>query len=211
MNRLTDHFFKADRPFFTHVDVATSIEGTDFSRHALIKRAIAAGEVLNIRRGLYCLAPPFQKKPVNIYSIAQHVYGPSYVSLESALSYHGWIPEAVHACTCACVGNARKFGTPLGIFSYTRVPQRTFYFDVERCGAGSGDVFLMASPAKALADHAYTHHVTWTGIGEAAASLRIDADDWASVRPRGLSELRDNYRSGRVRRFLTGWLEALQT
>lgn len=211
MNRLTKQFFKAPTGVFTQSDIAALIEGTDFSRHGLIKRAIAAGEILNIRRGLYCLAPEYQKKPVSVYSLAQRVYGPSYLSMETALSHHGWIPEAVYACTCASFGNSKKFATPLGVFSYQRVPQQTFFHGVQRCSDEHGNVFFMASPAKALVDYLYVHQLHWTGIAEPIGSLRIDEDELACVTTAELEALLDNYRNGRVKRFLTGWLREVKS
>ena len=210
MNKLTQYFFKADRPVFTQTDVAVAIEGTDFSRHGLIKRAIASGELLNVRRGLYCLAEPFQKKPVNVYGISQLVYGPSYVSLESTLSFHGWIPEAVYACTCVSFNSAKEFDTPLGLFSYKRVPQKAFYMGVDRCVDEHGNVFFMASPAKALADYVYVRRLTWTGVDAAIGSLRIEPEEIRSVEPAELSDVASNYGSRRVQRFLSGWLRTLE-
>ena len=206
MNRLTKQFFRAPAGVFTISDVAVLVDGTDFSRHGLIKRAIAAGEILNIRRGLYCLAPEFQKKPVSLYSLAQRVYGPSYISMESALSYHGWIPEAVYACTCASFSNSKEFETPLGVFTYKRVPQHTFFLGVERHNDENGNVFFMASPAKALVDYLYIHQLDWTSIDEPTRSLRIGEDELACVTAEELEVLLKNYSNGRVKRFLNGWL-----
>lgn len=211
MNRLTKQFFKAPTGVFTQADVATLLEGTDFSRHGLIKRAIAAGEILNIRRGLYCLAPEYQKKPVSVYSLAQRIYGPSYISMETALSHHGWIPEAVYACTCASFGNSKEFATPLGVFSYQRVPQHTFFHGVQRCNDDNGNVFFMASPAKALVDYLYVHQLHWTGLDDPIGSLRIDEDELARVTTAELEALLDNYSNGRVKRFLTGWLDGVKS
>ena len=210
VNKLTEHFFRADRPVFTQADVAVAIERTDFSRHGLIKRAIASGEILNVRRGLYCLAEPYQKRPVRVYSISQHVYGPSYVSLESALSLHGWIPEAVYGCTCVSFNNAKEFDTPLGLFSYKRAAQKTFYTGVERCVDEHGNVFFMASPAKALADYVYVRRLTWPDVDGAIDSLRIEPEEFTSTQPGELSELVSNYGSRRVKRFLNGWLQLLE-
>lgn len=209
MNRVTQHFFNAPTGVFTQPEVAVAVDGSDFSRHGLVKRALAKGEILDIRRGLYCLAPRYQKKPVSVYGLAQRVYGPSYISLETALSYHGWIPEAVYACTCVSSGRAKEFTTPLGLFSYKRVPQRTFYAGVERCVDPDGNTWFMAAPAKALADYVYVHRPGWTTVDEASASLRIETDELTSTPPEQLDVLADNYSNRRVRRFLQTWKEAL--
>ena len=209
MNRLTQHFFSVPTGVFTQPGAAVVVDGSDFSRHGLVKRALANGEILDIRRGLYCLAPRYQKKPVSIYGLAQRVHGPSYISLETALSYHGCIPEAVHACTCVSAGRAREFITPLGLFSYKRVPQRTFYVGVERCVDPDGNTWFMASPAKALADYVYVHRPSWTTIDEASANLRIEAEELAGVTPEQLDDLIDNYSNCRVRCFLATWKKAL--
>ena len=209
MNRLTERFFQAPSCIFSQAEVAVALDVSPFSRHALVKRALAKGEILGIRRGLYCLAPRYQKKPVSVFAAAQRIYGPSYVSMESALSYHGWIPEAVHTCTCASYGNAREFHSPLGLFVYRRVPQRVFYAEVERIRDPSGNVFLMASPVKALADYVYAHKPEWKEIGDAAESLRIEPEDLASVSSAQIEELSSNYSNRRVRRLLASWKERL--
>lgn len=206
MNRVTAPFFQSPATVFSQSDVAVAVDGSEFSRHGLVKRALAKGEILQIRRGLYCLAPRYRKKSVSVYAVAQRVYGPSYVSMETALSFHGWIPEAVHVCACASFGNAKDFDTPLGLFVYRRIPQRVFYAGVERRADADGNVFFMASPAKALADYVYVHRVNWT-IDDASASLRIEPDDLAAVASELLDALIDNYSSRRVRRFLASWKE----
>jgi len=209
LNRLTAHFFQSPSSVFTQADVAAVLEGSTYSRHALVKRALANGEILGIRRGLYCLAPHYQKKPVSVYAVSQRIYGPSYVSMESALSYHGWIPEAVHACTCASYGNAKEFNTPLGVFLYRRVPQRVFYAAVERVVDPSGNVFFMAVPVKALTDYLYVHKPDWNSVGEAAESLRIEQEDLATVSINQIETLAHTYTNRRVQRFLASWKKEL--
>lgn len=189
---------------FTSQDVATLFPGSEDRRYGLVKRAIASGQIVHIRRGLYCLGLEYQKKSVNLYALAQHVYGPSYVSLESALGWHGWIPEAVHAITSASFGKSKEFRTPLGVFSYDRVPQKVFYTDVQRCTDASGNVFLMAGPLKALADYVYVRKKDWTGIGPVLDSLRIEPDELTQVMGGVFDTLLGNYSSSRVRRFLEG-------
>jgi len=179
-------------------------------RFGLVKRAIAGGEIVHIRRGLYCLASKYRKYPVNLHSLAQRIYGPSYISLESALSRHGWIPEAVHTITSVSLKKSREFKTPLGVFSYTRVPQKVFYESVERLSDDAGNVFLMASPVKSLVDYVYVHRKDWSGIEPVVESLRIDHEELESVTGEQLDALRANYRSRRVRRFIEGMMRDLK-
>jgi predicted transcriptional regulator of viral defense system len=205
MNRLTRQFFdKAPSGLFSSRDVSVLLPGGDNSRHALIKRTIAQGEIVNIRRGLYCLAPEYRKQPINQYAIAQQVYGPSYVSLESALSYHNWIPEAVYAFTSVSLKNSKDFETPLGLFTYKRVPQNIFYAGVERFIDKSGNVFLMAAPIKALADYVYIHRRDWAGLEPVVKSLRVEPQELAGLSAECLRLLSDNYRSRRIQTFIKG-------
>ena len=205
MNRLTRQFFeKAPGGLFSSRDVSVLVPGSDNRRYALIKRAIAHGELINICRGLYCLAPEYRKKPINTYSIAQQLYGPSYVSLESALSYHSLIPEAVYACTSVSLKESKDFETPLGLFSYKRVPQNIFYAGVERFTDENGNVFLMAAPIKALADYVYIHRRDWAGLEPVVKSLRVDPQELEGLSAECLRALSDNYRSRRVQKFING-------
>ncbi len=210
MNRLTEQFFQNPTGVFAFPEVSAALDASPFSRHGLVKRALAGGEILNIRRGLYCLAPRYQKRPVNPFALAERIYGPSYISMETALRHHDWIPEAVHVCTCASYGNAKEFNTPLGVFSYSRVPQRIFYAGVERRVEPDGNVFFMASPAKALADYFYVRRPPWKSIRDASGSLRIEEEEIHAVDADELSLLEENYTNRRVRHFLAGWREALR-
>ena len=210
MNRLTEKIFeKAPFGYFTSRDAAVLFPGSEDRRYALVKRAIANSEIIHIRRGLYCLASKYRKK-VNLYALAQHVYGPSYISLESALGWYGWIPEAVYILTSVSLGKSKEFKTPLGVFSYTRVPQKVLYAGVERQRDEAGDVFLMANPIKALADYVYIHKKEWTGLKPVAESLRVEPEEFETVLPDYFDGLAENYKSRRVRRFIKGLRKDLE-
>ncbi|MBI9017357.1 MAG: hypothetical protein JEZ07_08875 [Phycisphaerae bacterium] len=203
MNKLTQIFYeKAPFGLFSSNDTAVLLPGSDNSRQGLVKRALANDEIIKIRRGLYCLNRKFQQKPVNTFAIAQHVYGPSYISLESALNYHGWIPEAVYACTNASLKNSKEFNTPLGLFSYKRVPQKILYAGVDRIKDSNGNIFLMATALKALADYIYIHKLDWLGTKPAIKSLRVEPDEFEKLSSEDFDEISNNYRSQRVLDFL---------
>lgn len=206
MNQLTEIFLNAPGGIFTLPEVATVLPGSEHRRNGLIKRAIARNEIVQVRRGVYCLAPRFRRGSVSAFALAQRLHGPGYISFETALAHHGWIPEAPHVCASASLRKARRFDTPLGLFTYHRVPQRVFYAHVDRWVDRDGGVALIAAPQKALADLVYLGRQPWSGIREAADSLRIEQEDWRGVPPKTLADLAGNYTSRRVRAFLTDWV-----
>ncbi len=211
MNRLTEKAIELmPGGLMTARDVVFLLGGTDDSRYAIVKRALAGGEILRIRRGLYCLSPRLLKRPIDSLALAQHIYGPSYVSLETALAHHGWIPEAVHAVTCVCLKRPAQFDTPVGLFTYARVPQQILFADVDRQTQQDGQIVFMAGPVKALADYVYTYKKDWVGGSPLVKSLRIEEELLDQVRAEEAAQLAENYRSRRVRRFLRGLCKDLK-
>ena len=195
---------KAVRGVFTRPEVACWIGGSPDRQFSLLKRAMAAGEVVRIHRGLYCLATKYLRQQIDPLVLAQVIYGPSYISLETALSYHGWIPEAVYAVTSTSLGRSREFDTPMWHFSFTRVPQETFYAGVTRAVKEEAGSFLLASPLKALADYVYIHRCDWNSARPVVESLRVDESSLAGVDPTSFDRLMANYPARRVQRFLKG-------
>jgi hypothetical protein len=215
MQKLTENVLeKSDTGSFTLMEVARWVGGSSNRQFALLKRALKSGEVIRIHRGLYCLASKYLRRKPDPLVLAQRIHGPSYVSLETALSYHDWIPEAVYAITSASMDRSREFETPLGHFSFTRIPQKVFYTEVTRIekeggsktepGFHVGESYLMASPLKALADYVYAHRLDWVSAGPVIESLRVDESSLAGIKVETLERLLANYSSRRVRRFLEG-------
>ncbi len=203
---------KSDTGAFTLLELSQWVGGTSNRQFALLKRALKSNEVIRIHRGLYCLAPKYLRRKPDPLIFAQLIHGPSYISLETSLSYHGWIPEAVYAITSASMDRAREFETPLGHFSFTRIPQKVFYAEVTRIEKQdgnepsflAGESFLIASPLKALADYVYAHRLDWTSAEPVIESLRVDENSLAGIDSEIVELLINNYSSQRVRRFLKG-------
>jgi predicted transcriptional regulator of viral defense system len=191
------------RDFFTDADIANLIPGSADRRYALVKRAIAGGQLLHIRRGLYFLAPRYRRGPANLFVVAQILYGPSYISFESALSHHDWIPEAVRTITSATSRRSRDFDTPLGRFRYSHIPCSPFLVGVVR-EVVDKESFWVAQPWKAIADYVYSFKKDWTGIDPLLRSLRIEEENLKETRKETLLALKESYRSRRVLRFLRG-------
>lgn len=112
----------------------------------------ASGEVVRVRKGLY--VPGWrrdQEPPVDPLVLSGLIYGPSYVSLEAALSRHGLIPERVEEITCMTSKRAKHFDTPLGRFRYAPVNEQVFGIGI-RLEQARGGSFFLAEPEKALCD-----------------------------------------------------------
>ena len=187
----------------TDLAIANLFPRSPDQRYALVKRAIAKGELIHIRRGLYYLGRRYQRGPLNLFAIAQQVYAPSYVSFESALSHHGWIPEAVRTVTSSTSKRSRSFETPLGRFIYIHVSCHPFLTGIfyEKSGA---DTFWIAPPCRAIADYVAAYKKDWRGISPLLKSLRIEEEDLANTSREELLQLEAIYRSRLVKRFLRG-------
>ena len=116
-----------------------------------IGRLLRSGDLIRIRKGLYTFAEPLRHRPLCRETLANLVHGPSCLSLDYALSHHGLIPERVTALTSVTPGRSRRLRTPVGEFTYQRVPERQYALGITLEQAGK-DSFLIATPEKALMD-----------------------------------------------------------
>lgn len=189
---------------FTFGDVLTWLpHATRAAVYAHVQRALKSGEVIQLRRGLYHLSSSVFPALVSTGMLANLIYGPSYVSLESALSYHGWIPEAVHNCTSVTSVRPRHFDTPHGRFSYVRIKQTPLMAGV-LCEQATGGTFLVATPLKALADIVAARGLDWGDSGPLVSSLRIESEDIDGLTSEDFDMLDGVYYSRRARTFLAG-------
>lgn len=116
---------------------------------SFIKTNIKSGLFLKLRNGFYMVA---DSNP-SVYLIANKLYEPSYVSLNTALSHYGIIPEVVYATTSISTKAFREFNTPKGNFIYQRIKKEVFTgYSLEEM---DGEKVLIAEPEKALADYLY--------------------------------------------------------
>ena len=116
---------------------------------------LADGSLIRVRKGLYVFGERYRRAPLSRELLANLIYGPSYVSLDYALSHYGMIPERVENVTSVTTGESRRFSTPFGVFTYRSLPLRRYTPGIH--WSGEGDVrWLMASPEKALVDKVWT-------------------------------------------------------
>ena len=141
---------------------------------------LRSGELVRVKKGLYV-------RPDSPYSrelLANLVYGPSYLSLEYALSYHNLTPEAVNSLTSVTTQKNKRFDTAVGRFEYRHLGLGYFPAGIERVEMDDGRAFLIATPAKALFDFLYLRTPS-VGAGEIEdhlfANLRIDRQSFEAL------------------------------
>jgi len=116
-----------------------------------ISRWVKAGRLLQLRRGLYALAPAWRKVEPHPFLVANRLQRGSYVSLQSALAYHDAIPEYVPVVTSLGPGRRETLRNPLGAFEFRHLAGGLL-FGYERTEVSPGQFAFVASPEKALLD-----------------------------------------------------------
>ena len=192
--------------------LARVVEGTPQRRHNLVSRALKAGELLRLRRGSYLLAASFRDYPPHPFALAQAYVPGSYVSFETALARHGWIPEAVY--TTASVTPAKKSGEythPVcGTFTFHPLATQVGYFLelVEREQINQQSM-LVAKPIRALMDLVCLRKIEWQGMRWLVEGIRIDYENLRNVTSADIRTLNLVYKQQRVKAFLNSLAKEL--
>jgi len=108
------------------------------------------GVLVSVKRGLYVRGDSARAPCLPL--VANRLYGPSCVSLDYALAWHGLIPERVHEITSVCSRRGRVIDSVLGRFSYVRLPASVYPCGIMQASDSEQEVFLIACPAKAVCD-----------------------------------------------------------
>jgi len=126
------------------------------------------GYIEKIKNGFYCFTDQ-QKDELFFFLAAGKIYKPAYVSLESALSYYGLIPEGVFSVTAVTTNNTATYHSKLCSFYFRHIKASLFF------GYGllkyNGFIVNLAEPEKALLDYLYLHK---PNTPEAISAMRIN-------------------------------------
>ena len=119
--------------------------------HSLVK----SGFLQAIKQGVFLVSEDLGLRPYSKEVLANLIYGPSYISLETALSHYGFIPEKVTTTTSVCFGRNKYFTTPVGDFKYSHVKDSIYSHGVQQHEIFENIFCQYASPEKALLDFIY--------------------------------------------------------
>lgn len=171
-----------------------------------ILRLVKNGELIRLKNGFYLIADKISQGGDGLIpyeQIANMLYGPSYVSLDWALSYYGMIPERVYTVTSMTLGRAKEYHTPIGDFAYYKGVDSSYSLGITRKESlDFMDAFLIASPEKALVDLV---HKTCRGLDkeqlkeELLESRRMDPENLRSLDKLLLKEITASFKSNAVK------------
>ena len=121
-----------------------------------INELVKSNELVLLKRGIYTIGMASKMDRPSPLLLANHLLGPSYVSLESALSYWGLIPEAVYETTSVTTKKSKIFNTQAGRFSYTNLSLPYYSFGIKKVIISKTQTVMLASAEKALCDKIVT-------------------------------------------------------
>jgi predicted transcriptional regulator of viral defense system len=141
---------------FGNIPIDSSVLYSITGNYKFQRNKIAAmeksGEIVRLKKNLYVVSNKISQKEQSKELIANHLYGVSYISLETALAYYGMIPERVYAVRSMTTKRAKIIKTPLGNFEYKTVPADYFSIGLRQEVIDNEYAFLIASPTKAICD-----------------------------------------------------------
>ncbi len=117
-----------------------------------ITELVKQQQLIQVKRGLYIPGEKLKLPTPVSFLLANHLYGPSYVSMDSALSFHGLIPERVFEISSVTPRAAKTYVTHAGRFSYTKMPLPYYSYGIQSAELSINQVALLATPEKALCD-----------------------------------------------------------
>lgn len=139
---------------FGNVPVEYSVLRSVFSDYKVPRNKIfrleEEGKLIRLKKGMYVVSPDVSGELLSVELIANHLYGPSYVSMESALRHYGLIPEQVYAVRSMTTNRSKDYKNQVATFQYITVAKD--YYPIGIRQETTDHTFLIASPEKALCD-----------------------------------------------------------
>lgn len=161
-----------------------------------ILRQVKKGELIRLKNGFYLIQDKMRGGGIPYEQIANRLYGPSYVSLEWALSFYGIIPERVHTVTSVTLGKAKEYTTPIAPFTYSPIRSSAYSIgiDLKKADGVVGN-FFMATPEKALADLVFLKCKGTQLETELFESRRMDSERLGQLDKTLLLDIAKGYRA----------------
>ncbi|MBU1992484.1 MAG: hypothetical protein ABH856_04450 [Patescibacteria group bacterium] len=191
-----DTFFSPfnEFPYFTKEllrESAKKFAMPNYILNSYIYKALRNGEIISLKRNYYVTRPFYEKHKTDtsyLFSLANILLKPSYISLETALQYYGLFAEAVnYTISSVTLKLPREFKNRTGRYLYRKINEKLFTgFQIVEEEFN----FTIALPHKAIFDYLYYHTNRFTKNvhPDLPEELRIDTD---SLSPEEKKKLKD--------------------
>ncbi len=146
-------------PFFSTSFISTLTDDSETLKVQLSSWK-KKGLIIPLRKGLYILKENEEKIPSTFY-LANQMYIPSYISMESALHYYGLIPEFVAQVTSITTRKTSSFKNKFGVFTYQHLKPKVYTGFTHIREINSNLQSLIANPEKAIVDFLYLNLSTF--------------------------------------------------
>jgi hypothetical protein len=168
-----------------------------------INELLRSGVIERVKKGLYVFGRDYAQGPIVKETLANLIYGPSCISLEYALAFHGLVPERVETLTSVTPKRDKDFKTPLGNFTYRYLKPEKYPVGIDQVWIDDRHPVLMASPEKALSDYLVLKKVPSMKNEEEARQfleddLRIGSEKFNRFNPIALRKLNRYYRGENI-------------
>jgi predicted transcriptional regulator of viral defense system len=188
-----------DFPVFSIADIRVAYGGFDRRRLSEWQKK---GYIQKIIKGYYLFSDVEINEDI-LAAIANKIYKPSYISLETALSYYRLIPESIYMITSVSTRRTYRFETPFAIFAY-RTIKPALFFGYSILSGGIKIAFM----EKAILDFFYSH--PWVRSEDDFFALRLNREEMLKLMDtERLTEYEQRFHQKRlsntVKRFLT-WM-----
>ncbi len=110
------------------------------------------GLLIGLKKGMYILKSTIDSGNYSTLHTANLLYGPSYISGFTALSYWGYIPEKFTLIESSTIKRSAHFETSISNYKFIQSPRNIFPIGLKYQSIGSNLNFLIATPTKALCD-----------------------------------------------------------
>lgn len=164
---LNKYYSFQNTPIFTAKELVIIFNSNRRAVDGFLNYNIKKGSIARLKAGIFTLA----NIPLSDFTIANRLYFPSYISLDTALSYYNIIPETVYSITSVTSKTTKEFEAASKSFSYYKIKKETFV-GYEAVKLDNNIVYL-ALPEKALADMLYFNY-----LGKREYNDRLD---WSKV------------------------------
>lgn len=149
LRKVTEKLLELNLKIFRRQDLKVMFEAEERAIQGFLNYNIDNGVFVRLKPGLYALKRNFPQD----FFLANTLYSPSYVSLDTALSYYNLIPETVYAVTSVTTKPTREFEINNRLFEYRKIKKEAYTGFIPR--EINGEIVYLATPEKAVADFLY--------------------------------------------------------